>query len=137
MVRPEILRRRLQKLDDYLSILEKIGRYNLQDFINEPEHYGSAERFLQLSIEAINDMASHVVADNELGTVTVSSDIPKLFKANNYTTEELTDKWIQMIGLRNILVHDSLEIDRTIVHKVLQDNLNDLKALACVFAQFL
>jgi len=137
VVRPEVVRRRLLKLDDYLSILEKLGRYNLQEFITEPEHYGSAERFLQLAIEAINDMASHVIADNELGTVTVSSDIPKLFKEKGYTTNELTQMWIQMIGFRNILVHDYLEVDRTIVHKVLQNRLTDLKELQRVFAQFL
>ncbi|MFQ3682939.1 HepT-like ribonuclease domain-containing protein [Roseiflexus sp.] len=42
-----------------------------------------------------------------------------------------------MIGFRNILVHDYLKIDRTIVFRVLQDNLGDLEALRRVFAQFL
>ncbi len=137
MVRPEVLRRRLQKLDDYLTFLEKLGEYDLQEFVTEPERYGSAERFLQLSVEAINDMASHVIAENELGTITVSSDIPKLFNQHGYTTDELTDKWIQMIGFRNILVHDYLDVDRSIVHKVLRNSLNDLKELQRVFAQFL
>ncbi len=137
MVRPEVLKRRLQKLDDYLSILKRLSRYNLQEFVTEPERYGSAERFLQLSIEAINDMASHVIADNELGTVTVSSDIPKLFQDNGYVTDELTGKWMQMIGFRNILVHDYLEVDRSIVHTVLQESLTDIKELQRIFAQFL
>jgi len=137
VVRPEVLHRRLKKLDEYLSILEKLKCYSQQEFTTEPERYGSAERFLQLALEAINDMASHVVAENELGIVNVSSDLPKLFEANGFTNKTLTQKWIQMIGFRNILVHDYLEVDRSIVHQVLQHNLPDLKALQRIFSQFL
>jgi uncharacterized protein YutE (UPF0331/DUF86 family) len=137
VVRPEVLHRRLKKLDEYFSILEKLKRYSQQEFTTEPERYGSAERFLQLAIEAINDMASHVVAENELGIVSVSSDLPRLFEASGFTNEKLTQKWIQMIGFRNILVHDYLEVDRSIVYQVLQHNLPDLKALQRMFAQFL
>jgi uncharacterized protein YutE (UPF0331/DUF86 family) len=137
VVRPEVLHRRLKKLDEYLSILEKLKRYSRPEFTTEPERYGSAERFLQLAIEAINDMASHVVAENELGIVSVSSDLPRLFEARGFTNEKLTQKWIQMIGFRNILVHDYLEVDRSIVYQILQHNLPDLKALQRMFAQFL
>ncbi|MCP5445009.1 MAG: DUF86 domain-containing protein [Chromatiaceae bacterium] len=42
-----------------------------------------------------------------------------------------------MIGFRNILVHDYLEVDRSIVHGVLQESLNDITELQRVFAQFL
>jgi len=55
MVRSEIIRKRLNKLDEYISILYKLQRYSFEEFIAEPEHYGSAERFLHLSIEAITD----------------------------------------------------------------------------------
>jgi len=137
VVRPEVLKRRLQKLDEYLSIVKKLSDYNQEEFVTEPERYGSAERFLQLSIEVINDMASHVVADNELGTVTVSSDIPRLFQSSGYITDELCAKWIRLIGFRNILVHDYLEVNRSIVHEVLRESLNDIKELQRVFAQFL
>ena len=42
-----------------------------------------------------------------------------------------------MIGFRNILVHEYLEIDRTIVHDVLQNHLHDIENIQRVFAQFL
>jgi hypothetical protein len=48
MPKPELIRRRLQKLDEYLAILRKLRRYNLEEFVSDPEHYGSAERFMQL-----------------------------------------------------------------------------------------
>jgi len=77
MVRPEIIRRRLQRFGEYLTILERFQRYDLEAFLSDPEHYGSAERFLQLAIEASLDMGSHVIADENLGSVEQSRDIPR------------------------------------------------------------
>ena len=42
-----------------------------------------------------------------------------------------------MIGFRNTLVHEYVDIDRGIVYEVLQHGLEDLVALRRVFAQFL
>ena len=39
--------------------------------------------------------------------------------------------------IRNILVHEYLEVDHRIVYEVLQNGLNDLKQVRNVFAQFL
>lgn len=137
MIRPEVIRRRLNKLDEYLSILRGIRRYDQEEFLRNPEHYGSAERFLQLAIEAINDIGSHVIAALGLGTVNWYSDIPTILEEKRYIGPELREKWIRMIGFRNALVHDYLEIDRRIVYEVLQSGLEDLEELRKVFARFL
>jgi len=42
-----------------------------------------------------------------------------------------------MIGFRNILIHEYLEIDREIVYRVLQENLDDLDELKRIFVRFL
>ncbi len=49
-----------------------------EEFIRDPEHYGSAERFLQLGIDAITGIGSHVIADLALGVVNWHSDIPAI-----------------------------------------------------------
>lgn len=52
-----------------------------------------------------------------------------------YINDELKNVWIRMVGFRNTLVHDYVEIDRKIVFDTLQNNLDDFKqiekALAC------
>jgi uncharacterized protein YutE (UPF0331/DUF86 family) len=137
MIRNEVLRRRLNKLDEYIAILRQLRQYDLETFLADPEHYGSAERFLQLTIETLNDMGSHVVADLQLGMVENYRDIPQILVAHDHISTDLGETWIQMIGFRNILVHDYLNIDRTLVYTILQDNLEDVLALRRVFAQWL
>jgi uncharacterized protein YutE (UPF0331/DUF86 family) len=67
VVRAEVLRRCLGKLDEYLAILRVLRRYTLEEFVANPEHYGSAERFLQLAIETLIDLGNHVITDLRLG----------------------------------------------------------------------
>ena len=45
MVRVEVLRKRLNKLDEYLRILTRLQRYSFEEFMADPERYGSVERF--------------------------------------------------------------------------------------------
>ncbi len=58
MVRKDVIHKRLEKLDEYLAILRRLQTTPMKEFIREPEKYGSAERFLQLAIEAFNDLAA-------------------------------------------------------------------------------
>lgn len=137
MVRPEVIRKRLNKLDEYLSILYNLRKYSFDDFTSDPERYGSAERFLHLSIEAILDMGNHVIADLGLGIVNWYSDIPAILEKNGYIDSDMGKELLQMIGFRNTLVHDYLEIDRRIVYDILQNHLKDIEEFKLVFAQFL
>ncbi len=137
MVRAEIIRKRMNRLDDYLTVLKKSQKYSFEEFTADPERYGSSERFLHLAIEALIDMGNHVIADSELGVVNWYSDIPKIMVEKEFISSELGEKWIRMIGFRNTLVHEYIDIDRKIVYDVLQNNIQDLEALKRAFAQFL
>jgi uncharacterized protein YutE (UPF0331/DUF86 family) len=137
MVKPEVVRKRLNKLDEYLSILHGLQKYSFEEFVADPEHYGSAERFLQLAIESIGDLGNHVIADLRLGVVNWHSDIPSILAEQGYLNPELKETWIRMIGFRNVLVHEYLDIDRKVVYEMLQRHLDDIAALQQVFAQFL
>jgi uncharacterized protein YutE (UPF0331/DUF86 family) len=137
VLRPEVIRRRLQKVDEYLGILEGLRCYDLNDFLANPERYGSAERFLQLTIEALLDTGSHVIAELELGAIETYSDIPRILAKSGYVDRDLAERWIRIIGFRNILVHDYLDIDRKVVHEVLQHQLKDLRVTKQALAQFL
>lgn len=137
MTRPEVLRRRLLHLQANLQILRGLANYPLEEFLANPERYGAAERFLQLAIEAINDMAAHLATDENMGSFERSRDLVDLFLGRGLLHMELAQRWKQMIGFRNLLVHEYLEIDRRRVYRVLQEHLDDLEALGRMLARFL
>lgn len=112
-------------------------KYRFEEFTSGPEHYGSAERFLQLAIEVLTDMGNHVIADEGMGEVNWHSDIPTILAEQGHIDRETSERWIRMIGFRNILVHGYMDIDHRIVYDVLQHRLTDIEHLGQVFARFL
>jgi len=137
MVNKEVIHKRLTKLDTYLNILNKSQRYSFEAFIADPERYGSVERFSHLAIEALNDIGNHIIADDALGMVDSYRDIPTILAEKGIIKQAQRESWIMMIGFRNTLVHEYIDIDRKIVYQVLQDNLGDFQALIKDFAKFL
>ncbi len=131
MVDRELLQRRLERLEEYLVILRRLAAYRYEEFIANPE------RFLQLSIELIDDMGNHVVADEELGAVAKTTDVPDRLAEHGLVDADLASRWATMIGFRNILVHEYMEIDRRLVHEHLRERLGDFDELRLAFVRLL
>lgn len=137
VIKSEVIRKRLNKLDEYLQILHEMQKYTLEEFLSDPEHYASAERFLHMAIETTIDIGGHIVSGLEMGEVNWYSDLAVIMEEKGYISVELREKWIRIIGFRNVLVHQYIEVDRKIVYDVLQNNLGDIEELKEAFASFL
>lgn len=85
----------------------------------------------------MNDISNHIIADESLGIIDSYRDIPNILSEKGIISLEMREKWIRMIGFRNTLVHEYIEIDRQIVYRVLQDGLSDIEVLKRVFAKFI
>ncbi len=130
MVKKEIVLERAQKCNEYLEQLADIVKdLEFEEFNNDPLLYGSAERFLHLSIEALIDIGNHIISDDDLGRVDVYKDIAIILAENDYLDEEKKDLFIKVIAFRNILVHDYLDLDRDIIFNLLKNNLNDIRGI--------
>jgi len=90
-----------------------------------------------LAIGCLTDLGNHIIADLNLGEVSWYSDIPSILTKKGYLDSSLEKKWIRMIGFRNTLVHDYVDIDRTIVYDVLKNGLLDIESIKLIFAKFL
>lgn len=137
MVRHDVLIRRLHRLDEVLAFLSASQRWTWEEYATVPERYASVERFLQIAMEVLLDIGNHVVADENLGVVNRYRDIPEILERTGRITSEQRAAWIRMIGFRNILVHDYLDVDRRIVFDVLHHHLADIRSLRDTFGEML
>ena len=138
MVNREVLFKRIEKTWEYLDFLYTIKtNCSIDEFKQNPMVYGSTERFLHLCIEAMLDIGTHIISDKNLGKIEYYSDVPKLLCHHGYLKKEQLDLFIRIIGFRNILVHEYLEVDLDIVYNVLQDNLTDLENILKEMANLL
>jgi uncharacterized protein YutE (UPF0331/DUF86 family) len=137
MVRAEVVRKRLRKVEESIAILAGLTASGFDEFNEKPELYGSAERFLHIAVEGLIDVGNHVVADLNLGQVNYYSDIPNLLHANGRLNEGQKDLFLKMIGFRNALVHDYCDIDRRIVYDIIRNKLHDIRDLMSAFTVYL
>jgi len=127
---PVLIAKRLSKLREYVELLRILSGHTREEFINDPFVIGNVERYLQLAIQIVLDIGNHIVADDRLGPVEEYRDAIRLLGQSSYLDPDLTRRLIPMAGLRNILVHDYLEIDRGRLHALLQDSLEDFELFA-------
>ena len=130
MTDPALITKRLNKLREYVGLLRILRRRPQEDFIKDPFVIGNVERYLQLAIQMVLDICNHIVADDRLGSVEEYRDAIQLLGQGGYLDPDLTQRLIPMAGLRNILVHDYLDVDRRRIYTLLQDCLEDFEQFA-------
>jgi uncharacterized protein YutE (UPF0331/DUF86 family) len=81
------------------------------------------ERYFQVAIECCVDIASHIVAANELRRPADRRDVFKVLAEAGYLDEDYAATMVQMAQLRNRLVHLYWDIDPEKMYRYLQDDL--------------
>ena len=82
---------------------------------------------LQRSIQAVIDLATHIVASEGLGLSDTVKGNFKLLQNAGVISKELAAKMESMVGFRNIAMHDYQAIDKDILKSILIHNLKDLE----------
>jgi uncharacterized protein YutE (UPF0331/DUF86 family) len=115
-----VVQARIAKIREYVALLRKIRRLaDKRHFVKDPLIYGNAERYLQLTIQAVLDISHYLVADMKLNLPADSKELFSVLAMHKVLPVRLSKKLVSMAGFCNVLVHEYLEIDRRRVHRVL------------------
>ena len=82
---------------------------------------------LQRSVQAVIDLATHIIASEGLGLSDTVKGNFKLLQDAGVISKELAAKMESMVGFRNIAMHDYQAIDKNILKSILIHNLKDLE----------
>lgn len=81
---------------------------------------------LQRACENVIDLANILVAARDWGIPASSRDSFELLAHHKVISAELAEKMVQMVGLRNLLVHQYLRIDIERIGALIEHDLDDL-----------
>ena len=84
------------------------------------------EHTLQLAIQAVVDVASHIVSDGQLGEPATNGELFDLLVGASWIADAQRLPLRQMAGFRNVLVHEYVKVDLAIVRDVIEHHLEDL-----------
>ena len=130
MVDAEIVLARLAALRTNLNRLQKCIEPGRETFVAEEDLYLKAERCLQLALQAMLDIGTHVIASEGLERPAAYEDVlPGLGRAG-ILSAALVERLHGAAGMRNILVHDYLRLDYGRLFNTIRDGIPDLEQFA-------
>ena len=135
-MKKEILER-LEKLQQYVKILESYKKYSLEEIKNDYTLRGAIERYLQVAIECAIDIGEMIISFEALRKPETYREVIRILGEKNILPKDFSNKFEDAVKFRNILVHMYTDIDINILYKILQRNLDDFNQFAKYIAKYL
>ena len=130
MVDPEVVRRRLRRLDETVQRLRDLAARGREELLGDPVAQAAAERLLQVAIQIVLDIGAHVLSERGVVDWEEYRQIPDRLGREGILPEALARSLAHAAGQRNILVHLYLEVDPELVYRALVDDLDVFEAFA-------
>ena len=133
-------RRRVEHLVNYvqemLNRLQSQGGKRFEEFAEDFQAVDASLYELQTMLEAISDIAMHVVAGANLGSPNSRPEAIEMLATNGIIPQELAGKIGQAVRMRNIIVHHYPGVNLRIVYDVIQNNLGDVVDFCAEIANY-
>ena len=125
----ESLRSRLKELEDTVGELESFRQQTFAE-LKESRREMWALRYGTLeAIQIVIDVACAVVSHENRGHPKTYAECLRILGREGRIDEALAERLAEAVGLRNVLVHDYLDVNDRLVFEALE-NLDDLRAFA-------
>ncbi len=128
---------RLKRLAEYVEFLNRKKSLRREEFLKDQESQLAVERALQLAIQIIIDIATHILATTSNVTPKDYSDAIIKLAQIGVIPATFANKIAPMPRFRNVLVHDYVDIDTNRVYRNLQDELDDFVEFALYINEWL
>jgi uncharacterized protein YutE (UPF0331/DUF86 family) len=95
------------------------------DFEQDYTRQDAAILNLQRACEQSIDLANYVIKKEKLGMPTYSRESFEILQRNGIISEELAGSLTNMVGFRNLAVHEYASLDIKLINKIIEDHLED------------
>jgi len=122
----DLVAKKLAEVETYVRQLRTLAR--LDRLATDLKEQRFVCHTLQLAIQAVLDVASHIVSDERLGEPANLQGLFELLARGGWIAAEQVPHLQRMAGFRNRLVHEYGRIDLGIVRDVVENRLGDVVA---------
>lgn len=131
------LQRRLAYIQTALQELRVYRAGSFDEFKQDRRTHNAAAYQLQTAVEAVTDIANHLVAALGLGQPKERADSVMLLAQAEILSNDLARRLKTAIGMRNKLVHGYVDLMLEALYQTLQNDLGDLEEFSRQIVQFL
>jgi uncharacterized protein YutE (UPF0331/DUF86 family) len=99
---------------------------DLRTFLKDIDIQESILFNIQMAVQNCIDIAAHIISDEGFGVPGSTNEMFYLLEENGYLDNEITEKMVKAVGLRNLVVHEYSKIDLDRIFEVAQKDITDL-----------
>ena len=114
---------KIKELEKYLEELIEIKPDNLEDYISDFKSKAACERYAEVIIEAVIDLAFFSIKEKKLPSPESDLEAFDILAQNKIISVELAGRLKDAKRMRNILAHEYGKIDDEIVFTAIKDEL--------------
>jgi uncharacterized protein YutE (UPF0331/DUF86 family) len=130
LVDSNVILKRVGRIRKCVATLETIRRTHSESkFMADEMVQAAAERNLQVAIQSVLDICNHAVADMKLEVPDEDKQAFQILASHKLIPKTLAGTLTTMTGMRNVLVHEYLEVDHARVYAIMKNNLDDFEKL--------
>jgi uncharacterized protein YutE (UPF0331/DUF86 family) len=130
LVDTNIVLKRVSRIRKCVADLEMIRRtHSKEKFLTNEFVKAAAERNMQVAIQSVLDICNHIVADMKLEVPDEEKQAFRILASHKIIPQNLAKTLSAMAGMRNILVHEYLEVDHDRLYSVIKKQLVDFEKL--------
>ncbi len=127
MVDIEVVRKRLKEIDELVVLLEESSNLSDDEFMSSKKERLSTLYALQLCIQHILDIGVHLLAGKGLVNLDEYRQVFLKLGSEKIIPLDFAKRIEPMAGLRNILVHDYVDVDLVLIREFLKNHLSDFR----------
>ncbi len=124
MTETELLLKKLAFIETCLVELRTLAKPEALEVDVKERRF--VEHTLQLCVQAVQDVAGHIVSSERLGEPRTNQELFLLLQSAGWIDAPLADVLRAAIGFRNVLVHGYTAVNLDVVRDVLEHHLEDL-----------
>lgn len=120
------------------AIIERCVARAIEEYQKDPDNF--ADNFtrqdaailnIQRACEAALDMGQYLIRREKLGIPQSARDVFTLLAENSWIDKSLADSLKQMIGFRNIAIHEYQNLQLAITIKIINEHLDEFLQYSC------
>ena len=128
MINERTINDRLTYIDTMLARLKSRRSLSLEEFHTDVDRRDATLYQLQTCVEAMTDIANHLVAALGLRKPRDRGDLFLILGEEDILDETLARRLAAAVGLRNVLVHGYLDLVLDTVYRTIQGDLGDIES---------
>ena len=129
MVDPGIITKRVEQIEKHLERIRPFASLSYEAFLKDDLTQDVVEYNLFQIVNHLIDIFQHAVVDEEYGFPETAYEAAQILFKKGILSQQDVEIFKQMVGFRNVVGHNYINVDKEIVYHILIQGEKDVRAL--------